>query len=293
MLLNRSVIVGLLARDCKDAIVRNKPKIEKLCSFFEDYHIVVVENDSTDGTQEVLQNWADENSRVVVDSFNDHSEHLTDSSFERISHMVLLRNRLLDDIRQLPAPDIVVMMDVDIYDFDVEGLGDSIRQAPAGWGGLMANGRCVLPDHRFLKYQYDQYALMAIGEEMSHMHMDMFTTRHLFRRGRMLDQLVQRCNYVSVNSAFGGIGVYRYEAIKSAKYHTVKIDNSQRKVFCEHVPFHVDIVHQGYKIYVCRQMIVNNGILKAGFLKALVIYYFPQVYAVLCDVFKHVNGESR
>ena len=290
MQLNRSVIIGLLARDCKDSIVRNKPRIEKFCSFFEDYHIVVVENDSNDGTQEVLRDWAEENNRMVVDSFTDHSERRADSGYDRISYMAWLRNRPLDDIRQLPAPDVVVMMDVDLYDFDVEGLLDSICRAPEDWGALTANGRMMLPNHRYLKAQFDQYAYLANDEDLCDMNYGMFTTRHLYRRGRELNEAVQMYDYYPVHSAFGGVAVYRYEAIKDLTYQTLMIDDHHPKAFCEHVPFHLDIIQRGYQNYVCRAMVVNNGILEVKPWVAFLIELFPRVHATICDFSKWMHG---
>ena len=176
---HRSVIIGLLARDCKEPLIRNIPRIERLGSLLGDYHVIAVENDSLDGTREVLLDWANQNGRVIVDSFIHHSRRRLSSDYHRISHMAYLRNRLLEDIKKLPAPDLVIMMDADIFDFDVEGPIDGIEHAPDDWGALMANGRSMLPNQKFLKAQYDQYAYMAYDEEMSDMTMGVFTTRSL------------------------------------------------------------------------------------------------------------------
>lgn len=288
-MLYHSVIVGLLARDCKESLLRNIPRIEKLCSYFEDYHVVAVENDSVDGTAQTLQDWAEKNERVVVDSFADHSLRRTDSGYERISHMAYLRNRLLDDIRKLPAPDLVMMIDVDIVDFDVKGIMDGITHAPEGWGALFANGRKMLPNHQYLHAQYDQYAYMANDEELSDMPYNMFTTRSLAKRGRALNKVVQTCDYYPVKSAFGGFGIYRYEAIKELKYQIVMVDDYHQKAYCEHIPFHLDIIRQGYQNYVCRSMVVNNGILQVKPAVAFLLRYLPQVHAVLCDVSQFVQ----
>lgn len=289
-MLYHSVIVGLLARDCKESLLRNIPRIEKLCSYFEDYHVVAVENDSVDGTAQTLQDWAEKNERVVVDSFVDHSLRRTDSGYERISHMAYLRNRLLDDIRKLPAPDLVIMMDVDIYDFDGSGLIEGIIHAPDGWGALLANGRMVKPNGQYMDAQFDQYAYMAYGEDLSDMNHDMFTSRYLCKRGRMLNAEVQKCDYYPVNSAFGGMAVYRYEAIKDLRYLDVKINGRHQKYFCEHAPFHIEIIHQNYKNYICRQMVVNNGIVEAKPITAFLLFNFPNVHAVLCDLYKFIHG---
>lgn len=292
-MLYHSVIVALLARDCKEAILWNKPRIERLCSFFRDYYVVVVENDSMDGTQQVLLDWAEENGRIMVDSFTDHSPRLSDSGHNRISHMAYLRNRLLEDIWKLPAPDLVMMIDVDIEDFDVEGIVDGITHAPEGWGVLFANGRSMLPNHQYLHAQYDQYAYLACDEELSDLTYNVFNTRGLAKRGRVLNQAVQSCAYHPVKSAFGGFGVYRYEAIKHLTYQTVMIDDRHQKAYCEHVPFHLDIIRQGYQNYVCRSMVVNNGILKVKPAVAFLLRYLPQVHAVLCDMSKSIRQLKR
>ena len=277
-MLYRSVVVGLLARDCKEAILRNKPRIEKLCSFFDEYHIVVVENDSVDGTKELLHDWAQENGRVVVDSFTDESKRLADCSVERISHMADLRNRLLGDIRRLPVHDIVIMMDVDIFDFDVEGVIDGISQAPDDWGAIMANGRLTLPNHKLYKYQYDQYAFLAYDEDW---HDAMYFQQ---KRGRLLDKRIRKNAYYPVQSAFGGIGVYRYDAIKDLHYQAVRLKEHPQDAFCEHIPFHLEIIRQGYQNYVCRRMTVNSGLLEVKPWVAFLMCYLPQVYEMLCKV---------
>ena len=290
MQLNRSVIIGLLARNCKESILRNKTKLEEFGSFFNDYHIVVVENNSSDGTQSVLCDWAKNNEKVIIDSFMDHSVRRTDSSYARISYMAWLRNRLLDDIRKLPTSDIIVMMDIDIYDFDLEGLLESISHAPNDWGGLMANGRMMLPNRHYLNVQYDQYAFMADDEDLDDMKFDMFTTRNLYRRGKQVNLQLQKYTYYPVHSAFGGIGVYRSEAIRDLKYQAVIMDARYHKTFCEHVPFNLAIIKQGYKNYICRHMVVNNGIIEVKPWVAFLLRYFPYVHAVLCDFSKWLHG---
>lgn len=286
---NLSVIIGLLARDCKEALQRNIPRIERLCSHFADYHVIAVENDSVDGTREALLDWTKKNGKVIVDSFTDHSQRRTDSGYERIRHMADLRNRLLDDIQQLPAPDLVMMMDVDIEDFDVEGIMNGITHAPEGWGALFANGRKMLPNHQYLHAQYDQYAYMACDEELSDLTYNMFTTCSLAKRGRDLNKAVQNSDYYPVKSAFGGFGIYRYEAIKELKYQALMVDHHHQKAYCEHIPFHLKIIHQGYQNYICRSMVVNNGILQVKPSVAFLLRYLPQVHAVLCDMSKFIH----
>ena len=54
---NKRVIICSIVRNAEDGLRKNIPVIDKLCSYFKDYDIVVYENDSKDKTKEILKNW--------------------------------------------------------------------------------------------------------------------------------------------------------------------------------------------------------------------------------------------
>ena len=62
------------------------------------------------------------------------------------------------------------------------------------------------------------------------------------------DKRVQRNAFYPVASAFGGIGVYKYEAIKDINYQVVTLQENKSVALCEHIPFHNQIKDKGYKI---------------------------------------------
>ena len=59
------IVFGLLARDCRDNLERNIVRVLEAGSFFSDYRVVVYENDSKDGTDDLIRKWAAENDKVV------------------------------------------------------------------------------------------------------------------------------------------------------------------------------------------------------------------------------------
>jgi hypothetical protein len=56
----------------------------------------------------------------------------------------------------------------------------------------------------------------------------------------------------NVISAFGGVGIYNYAAIKNLRYKTVLNPLDQQEAICEHIPFHQEIIKRGFKNYIAR-----------------------------------------
>jgi hypothetical protein len=52
---NQNIVIAALARDCEDSLRINIPVIEELRTKFLWSQVVVVENDSIDGTKELLE----------------------------------------------------------------------------------------------------------------------------------------------------------------------------------------------------------------------------------------------
>lgn len=55
-----------------------------------------------------------------------------------------------------------------------------------------------------------------------------------------------------MDSAFGGLGLYRYEAAIVAKYDS---RTSFEEVTCEHVPFNKVAASRGGRLYICPSML--------------------------------------
>lgn len=53
--------------------------------------------------------------------------------------MVYLRNRLKELVFALGDPEYVIFIDIDLANFSVDGIVESIRTAPNDWSALFAN----------------------------------------------------------------------------------------------------------------------------------------------------------
>jgi len=94
---NKNVIIAALARDCEDSLRINIPVIEKLRTQISWSQVVVVENDSIDGTKDVLNDWKINSKNVAIISKDYGGKTIPDksdliknpmTSYQRIDKMV-------------------------------------------------------------------------------------------------------------------------------------------------------------------------------------------------------------
>jgi len=272
--MKESIVFGILARNCAKVLSRNIDRIENLGSRFSSYNAVILENNSTDRTKEVISRWTERNDRIVsiirddISNISDAIQTQDDDfpyplvSPKRIGRMVKCRNILLNEIRSRFQPDIVCIIDSDIYGFDTEGVISAIKNAPEGWGALFANGtelcRKGLSGSIPFPNYYDSYAYLPFGADYRDPAFCKFIRRELCRLGyEIYKKLVTHDTaYLPVESAFGGIGVYKFECISNLDYETVILSQlADKKIcVCEHVPFNSAISAKGYGLYIAREM---------------------------------------
>lgn len=263
------LVIGLLARDCKESLLRNMPRVEAIGEAFGDWHVIIYENDSRDGTAEALQQWARSNPHVVAICETTHQDTIpkktTRSPFplksvHRIERMVRFRNRVLDEVRARFTPDIFCFIDIDVESFDPERVTEAVVRAPEDWGALFASGLITYTERNgsetHYPLQYDTFAYMPEGVDAMTTG-DWIVNRHFHRvTTRLFGAAVQQTPYLRCSSAFNGIGIYKWEAIKDLTYRIEQTEELKtvNVSFCEHIPFNADIMRKGYGLYVVRSM---------------------------------------
>jgi glycosyltransferase involved in cell wall biosynthesis len=285
-LIKKGIVFGILARDCAKTLPCNIELVEILRSYFEFSVVVVVENDSIDRTKEILYDWACKSDNIYIDSFNEQSKttsQLLSNGLIRIEKMVRYRNRLLDNIRKFPQTDYIVFIDIDILQFSIEGVISAIRNAPPDWGGLFANGQLYIETGkqiRPIRLQYDTYAYLNSNERIHDLKINTYSIKQQYYRGKKMQQSIQRTGYFPCVSAFGGIGIYNTKAISHLYYKLEKLyqSNNTDIYTCEHIPFNQAIIDAGYTNYICRDLKVIYGIQKSGWIKGLLLYYYPLTF---------------
>ena len=237
----------LLARDCEDNLQRNIQYVERYRSQFHHSIVIVIENDSIDGTKDILKRWSQESERIILKS-QDHSEW---STMHRVQRIALCRNKYMDILReQNESYDFVIMIDMDVELCDVDFM-EVIHNAPSDFSALFANGRYYLSvlKHRVAMFYYDLYAYVPYNSPKID-----FIGGELGDNGDALEKLLRKQEYVLCDSAFGGIAIYRFEAIQNLTYITVPNHRSNKyTLLCEHVPFNAECRKRG-ALYIARNL---------------------------------------
>ncbi|AEE16181.1 hypothetical protein [Treponema brennaborense] len=254
----KSVAICILARDVESALYRNIPKLDVLRKYFMNSWIIVVENDSKDRTKDVLHAWQKKNEQILIDSHDgidiSSVSYFSDNSFSgtcrnRIEKMVAVRNKYLQIMKQKSIhTDYIVIIDIDLDNFDEKEIVQAIKNAPYDWSAIFANGllyATVLGRPVFTKF-YDTYAYVPANSK----------TNQLTYKEQYLNREIKtkKNDYILCRSAFGGIGIYKYESIIDAVYSTQENKRSQvEEVICEHISVN-EYANNFGRNYICNDL---------------------------------------
>lgn len=218
----------LLARNVASDLPALRVWLMALASRFLDHRVIVVENDSVDDTPTLLTAWRVDNPQVIVVSAKlGLPAWPQNASLERAAQLAELRNCYLDYLQRLDfAPDFVVVVDADLpRGVSPEGFSSSFGYED--WDLMASNGIMGLNEEgeggpRF----FDAWAFRehSLTEPRS---FEQINSLH-FRPGMPP---------FPVRSAFGGLAIYRSEALRTIRYAG---DD------CEHVTLHRAMRDDGY-----------------------------------------------
>jgi hypothetical protein len=256
-----TIIVCAIVRDCGKNLQRNILTIDKICSIAKAYHVIVFENDSVDNTKQVLLKWAESRKNIHI-SLNDFNSKTIPSqnaivnrffSKVRIEKMAKYRNYYLEYIEtnKIEA-DYVIVVDLDVFKIYSDGILSSFG-IEQDWDCITANGYIYSPSVMYRKRYYDAYALIECGmEDMPQTEVKVKDVQYqwtFLKQGQPL---------IRVASAFGGLAIYKKEAITGCRYGV--IDNMDERIECrtEHFYLYQQMKKNGYdKIYINPAMYIR------------------------------------
>ena len=255
------IIICGIVRDCGNNLKKNIRTINYLCDLAKDYHVVMFENDSKDNTKQILTAWANERKNVHI-SLNDfntitipekHSAGNPIFSVHRIEKMAKYRNYYLDYIdKENLQGDYVIIVDMDIHKIYIKGIILSFA-LNYEWDALAANGISRAPSSFLRKRHYDTYALIECGQEnISQTEYSIKTAQYKWAF------LKPEMPLVRVASAFGGLAIYKREAIINCRYGVLLNNDEKVESRAEHFFFYQQMKANGYdKIYINPAMCVK------------------------------------
>jgi hypothetical protein len=246
-----SVAICGLVRDCGYRLECNIPLVEKLREFFKKSYVVIVENDSVDNTKIILNKWHLEGKNINIISEDYGNQTIPDKikgttilpafSRHRIEKMVLYRNKYLNYVKKYLVVDYVIIIDLDIFSFSINGIVHSFSQI-CEWDCISSNGRNLIAEYSFRDIFYDTYAFRELNDKKKQ-------TIKMIRNYHLLKLPVNKL--LKVRSGFNGLAIYRFKAIQNIQYECKDNNDSEIEAECEHVTFHQKMIDSGYdKIFI-------------------------------------------
>jgi glycosyltransferase involved in cell wall biosynthesis len=244
----RAVFTGM-ARDCAWHLPSVLQNIERLSNLYSETAVVIVENDSSDATKGILRSWlADRPNGKLIEL-----DGLAAAEPRRTQRIATARNAAMDYIRSSPLKgwDHLVVLDLDEVNSQPIS-GESFEKAAnfldsdATIAGVFANQ---------VTGYYDIFALRKRGWCSSN------CWEQIGARPRWLSPALakivyvyarqvaipQRARPVRVDSAFGGLAIYKISSAASFNYNGLDADNRE---ICEHVDFNIQVSTGGGRLFI-------------------------------------------
>ena len=233
----KACFVGL-ARDIAGVLPLSIERIEQTARHFADWSAIVLENDSTDGTKELLSEWAyRQRDHVIVEMSDNGKPHLHGFEQARTEAMAGYRNRCRELVEKHCGDcDYVIVVDLDAWGgWSTHGVMNGI-----GWHERLPDAGCMASTSLF---KHDAY---RIGQDSVWCHYDNWAYRCYGwapRLGPWFTFWLPPPGHppLEVNSAFGGLGIYKTAAYLSSEYSGED---------CEHVPFHARMKEKGWSVFL-------------------------------------------
>jgi hypothetical protein len=243
-----SIIFAGCARDCAPHLPAVLANCARLAATVDRAFFIFAENDSQDDTKTILADWCRPRENAHILCFDGLHQTLR----KRTERIAFLRNRIIEFIKEQHATDFdaLCLMDLDQvnvaeiaqdgFDSALEFLFSSDENA----------GAFAVSDPIY----YDIYALR-------HEHWSRedcwkaLRTAPTERRTELFQSII--CDLqvpidkshapIPVESAFGGLAIYRLTYALNAMYMGLDADGDET---CEHVSFNADIVRHGGKLHI-------------------------------------------
>lgn len=243
----RSLTIVTLLHDRLDLALYLRARCEALLGSFGAGRVLVLCEDSTDGTERVLADWARARPALVQSV----SAPRLEPGLSSFARMARLRNALCEALEGAPPTDLVAVVDGDLEGpISQDGLAHSVALmcAPGGPDGVAALGvnnwvglPLLMP---FFGYGY--YDPIAFRERAWQRSATDAAIRYRLAGLRRGDEPLH------VLSAFAGLALYRGASIRGLRYDEATHD-------CEHVGFHRALSERGGRLVLNPSLMLLAG----------------------------------
>jgi len=239
MTLYSSVIVCGCTKNSARYIYKHLQLLYDMAPLFETFKMLIYENDSTDNTVEILEQF-----KQTHPFFDYISENLQ----TRVKTLALAhgRNTLLKYIQGF---EYMIMVDLDdvIATFKPSQIKYLFEHTE--WDALFANCLGKYYDIWALRIERDKWTQLCPFQVIDY---DCWEAVQKYRTRQVVSQhqisIPVSTPLIPVNSAFGGFGIYKVDKING------RYNGFDGRIRCEHVEF-----HKGMKrLFICPKFLVNK-----------------------------------
>ena len=245
LLRSKKVLIVGTARDCGETIKTECLRLLNATRVFGHASFLIIESDSEDDTLDVLKGLEREIDNFRAISLGKLSEKLP----RRTERLARCRNEYLRELESNPEYekiDYVLMADLDGVNSLIDAEALLSCWGRGDWDVCTANQLGSYYDLWALRHEewcprdcWDEYRSFA-------MTMDRGIAKRRAIFSRMI-KLRKGTDWIEVDSAFGGLAVYRRMILKGVRYVGIEADG---KAVCEHVHLHRQIISKGYRIFI-------------------------------------------
>lgn len=251
---SKVLIVGL-TRNCEDVIEREVLKINSAFSEAKSINWLVIESDSDDGTLTKLKNL----------SKNDNFEFITLGKLQNqypmlVERLSKCRNVYLEKLRtdtKYNDIDYVVVADLDGVNSELTATAvKSCWQLTEEWDACFANQSRAYYDIWALRHKlWSPNDCWQTYNFLRNNSMNQLSALEAAAYSRTIN-INRNAPPIKVDSAFGGLGIYKKDTILSSTYIGL---NENKEEICEHVSLHTAMCEKGLRLYIVPSLINCRG----------------------------------
>ena len=245
-----SVLIVGLARDCERQLSGSIAIIRESFSSARLLRFLIVESDSTDGTQEVLKRLAQENKNFNYASLG----HLQEQYPKRTDRIAFCRNhylKLIENCSEYQDVDYVVIADLDGVNNKLSSDAVATCWSRTDWDVCTANQDGPYYDIWALRHPlWSPNDCWKQADFLKSQGAGRFKSIFSAVYSRMIR--IELCSgWIEVESAFGGLGIYRKTVLQNVGYVGLTPNGEE---YCEHVSLHQQIRQNGGRILINPRM---------------------------------------
>ncbi|MBT8631939.1 hypothetical protein AOC23_07640 [Polynucleobacter paneuropaeus] len=256
MLNNKKILITGVIRNGEKKLAEEIDCLKKAFSDFEQIDWLIVESDSEDRTVEVLSSIAASDKKFKFFSLG----HLSEKIKFRTERIAYCRNFYLEKIKHEAAYEDIGYVVV----ADLDGVNNALTQEAikscfnrTDWSVCAANQSGNYFDIWALRHPiwspvdcWEQHRFLC-----QYLHSSESQKRHDLTFGAIYSKMIiipQDAQWIEVDSAFGGLAIYKKEYLKNGSY--IGLTREGREI-CEHVSLHFSIRDDGGKIFINPKLI--------------------------------------